>query len=116
MLSLKIQWRKKKKDTSPLFPGINEFKVYLGEIGVKQILENLLYSTSLVVHWLRFHVPNAGDIGWITGRGTRPHIPQLRVHRLQLRLSVAKEIKINIKKENNPRTSLVVQGLRICLP
>ena len=107
---------KKKKDTSLLFPGINEFKAYLGEIGVKQILENLLYRTSLVVQGLRLHVPNAGDTGWITGQGTRSHIPQLRVHRLQLRLSAAKEIKINIKKENNPRTSLVVPGLQICLP
>ena len=97
VLSLEIQWRKK-KDTFPLFPGISEFKVYLGERGVKQILEILLYRTSLVVQWLRLHVPNAGDTGWLSGQGTRSHIPQLRVHGLQLRLSAAREIKINIKK------------------
>ena len=27
--------------------------------------------TSLVVHWLRFHAPNAGSTEWIVGQGTK---------------------------------------------
>ncbi|TEA31481.1 hypothetical protein DBR06_SOUSAS44510002, partial [Sousa chinensis] len=40
---------------------------------------------SLVVQWLRLHTPNAGGPGLIPGRGTRPHMPQLRVRMLQLK-------------------------------
>ena len=42
--------------------------------------------TSLVVQWLKRHAPNAGRQGSIPGQGTRLHIPQLRVHMLQLKI------------------------------
>ena len=35
-------------------------------------------GTSLVVQWLRHHVPNAGGQGLISGQGTRSHMPQLK--------------------------------------
>ena len=31
-------------------------------------------GTSLVAQWLRFHTPNAGDPGLISGQGTRSHM------------------------------------------
>ena len=31
-------------------------------------------GTSLVAQWLRLHTPNAGDLGWIHGQGTRSHM------------------------------------------
>ena len=34
---------------------------------------------SLAVRWLRRHALNAGGLGLIPGRGTRYHMPQLRV-------------------------------------
>ena len=45
----------------------------------------ILSGTSLVVRWLRLCAPNAGGPGSIPGLGTRPHVPRLRAHRLQLR-------------------------------
>ena len=42
-----------------------------------------LLGTFLVVQWLRFHVHKAADSGSILGKGTRSHMPQLRVHKLQ---------------------------------
>lgn len=39
----------------------------------------------LVVPWLRFHNPNAGDPGLISGQGTGSHVPQLRFHVPQLK-------------------------------
>ena len=33
---------------------------------------------SLVVQWLRLHVPSAGGLGLIPGQGTRSHTRQLR--------------------------------------
>ena len=36
-------------------------------------------GTSLVVQWLRLHVPNAGALGSIPGQGTRSHMPQLMI-------------------------------------
>ena len=42
-------------------------------------------GTSLLVQWLRFLVSNAGGLGSIPGRGTRSHMPQLRVHMPQLK-------------------------------
>ena len=49
-----------------------------------------LYSstagTSLVVQWLRLQAPNAGGLGSMPGRGTRSHVLQLRVDRLQLKI------------------------------
>ena len=38
-----------------------------------------ILGTSLVVQWLRLHALNAQDPGSIPGRGTRSHMPQLRV-------------------------------------
>ena len=35
-------------------------------------------GTSLVVQWLRLHVPNAGGLGSIPGQGTRTHMSQPR--------------------------------------
>ena len=35
-------------------------------------------GTSLVVQWLRLCAPNAGGLGSIPGRGTRPYMPQLK--------------------------------------
>ena len=39
-------------------------------------------GTSLAIQWLRRHTPNAGSI---PDQGTRPHMPQIRVHIPQLR-------------------------------
>ena len=36
------------------------------------------FGTSLVVHWLRLHTPNAGALGSIPSQGIRSHMPQLR--------------------------------------
>ena len=38
----------------------------------------------------RTPAPNAGGLGSIPGQGTGSHMPQLRVHMLQLRPGVAK--------------------------
>ena len=35
-------------------------------------------ETALVVQWLGFHIPNAGDPALTPDQGTRPHMPQLR--------------------------------------
>ena len=35
--------------------------------------------TSLVAQWLRLCTPNAGDPGSIPGRGTRPHMQELKI-------------------------------------
>ncbi|TEA30779.1 hypothetical protein DBR06_SOUSAS4110247, partial [Sousa chinensis] len=35
---------------------------------------------SLVVQWLRLHVPNAGGLSLMPGQGTRSHMLQLRAH------------------------------------
>ena len=66
-------------------------------------------GTSLA-QWLRLHVPNAGDLGSISGRGTRSHMPQLRVHMLQLKIQSAatKTNQINKQKRLRP---VVVWGL-----
>ena len=45
---------------------------------------------SLVVWWLRLSASNSGDLGSVPGQGTRSHMPQLRVPRLQLKLGEAK--------------------------
>ena len=41
-------------------------------------LKNDSKGTSLVVHWLRLWVLNAGALGLIPGQGTRSHTPKLR--------------------------------------
>ena len=47
-------------------------------------------ETSLMVLWLRLHVPNAWGPGSIPSRGTRFHMLQLRVCMLHLRPGTAK--------------------------
>ena len=55
--------------------------------GEKEIvLKADLCGTPLAVQWLSFPTPNAGSLGWIPGPGTRSHMPQLRVHVLQLKI------------------------------
>ena len=44
-------------------------------------------GTSLVIQWLRFCIPNAGDSSMIPDQGTWSHMPQLRVHTLLLNIS-----------------------------
>ena len=46
--------------------------------------------TSLVAHWIRLHVPNAGGLGSIPGQGTRFHIPRLKTWLTALKPSAAK--------------------------
>ena len=53
----------------------------------------------MVVQWLRLCAPTAGGLGSIPGRGTRSHMPQLRVRIPQLRPSAAKKKK---KKKRAP--------------
>ena len=60
------------------------------------MLKNSPAGTSLVVQGLRLHAPNAGGLGLISGRGTRSHMLQLRVHMLQQKLQPNK-----LKKENS---------------
>ena len=56
------------------------------ENGEKEIvLKADLCGTSPAVQWLSFPTPNAGSLGWMPGPGTRSHMPQLRVHALQLK-------------------------------
>ena len=38
----------------------------------------IIPRTSLVVQWLRFHTPTAGNLGSYPGQGTRFHMPQPR--------------------------------------
>ena len=36
-----------------------------------------MYGTSLAIQWLKLHIPNAGGMGSIPGRGTNiPHVAQ----------------------------------------
>ena len=43
--------------------------------GCKEIIQ---LGTSLVVQWLRLHIPNAGGVGLIPGQGTKSHMSQLK--------------------------------------
>ena len=45
--------------------------------------KRIIGRTFLMVQWLRF--PVQGTWGLIPGRGTRSHVPQPRVHMLQLK-------------------------------
>ena len=51
----------------------------------RNVNENVYSGTSLVVQWLRLHIPNAGDPDSIPGQGIRAHMPQLRDHMPQLK-------------------------------
>ena len=48
--------------------------------------KNTYLETSLVIQWLRLRAPNAGGPGLILGQRNRPHMLQLRVHLLQLKI------------------------------
>ena len=52
----------------------------------------------LVVQWLRLHAPNAGGLGSIPDQGTKSHVPQWRVHMLQLRPTAAQQTNIKTKQ------------------
>ena len=47
--------------------------------------QRLAPGTSLVVQWLRLHVPNADSLGSIPDQVTRSRMPQLRVRLPQLK-------------------------------
>ena len=40
-------------------------------------------GVSLAAQWLMLHCARAGGLGSTPGEGTRPHMPQLRVHMSQ---------------------------------
>ena len=61
-------------------------------------ISSVLCGTPLVVQWLRLLAPKARAPGLIPDQGTRSHMPQRRVHMLQLRPSTAKQI--NDKNRN----------------
>ena len=42
-------------------------------------------GTPLMVQWLRLVLPTPGGLGLIPGQVSRSHVPQLRVHMLQLK-------------------------------
>ena len=47
-------------------------------------------GTSLLVQWLGFCTPNAGDLGLIPGKGTRSYMPQLKIPHATPRSGAAK--------------------------
>ena len=53
---------------------------------------NSISGTSLVVQWLRFCAPNAGDSGLVPSRGTGSHIPHVKVCMPQLKILHAAKI------------------------
>ena len=53
-----------------------------------------------MVQWLRLNAPNAGDLHLIHGQGTRSHMPKLRVHMVQLKISHA-PVKIEDPEGHN---------------
>ena len=64
--------------------------IHLVDICTKMTIKKNHLGTSLVAQWLRLWAPNAEGLGSIPGQGTGSHMPQLRVHMLQLRPGVAK--------------------------
>ena len=54
--------------------------------GLKTLEKKTQRGTALVVQWLRLRARNAGGPGSIPGQGTRPHMLQLSVHMLQLKI------------------------------
>ena len=55
-------------------------------------------GTSLVVQWLRFCTLRAGNLGSISGGGTRPHLPQLRVGMLELKRACVPQLRLGAAK------------------
>ena len=71
------------------FSGVpDSLKTFQEEYQLSSKISNT--ETSLMVHWLRFHTPNAGGLGSIPAQGTRFHMLQLRVCMPQLRPGTAK--------------------------
>ena len=54
---------------------INKILLY----GTGNYIQYPVIGTSLVVQELRLHTPNAGDLGSISGQGTRSHMPTLKI-------------------------------------
>ena len=42
------------------------------------VKSSVQHGTSVLVQWLRVHLPNAGSWDLIPGEGTRSHMPQLK--------------------------------------
>ena len=51
--------------------------------------------TSLVVHWLRFHAPNAGGSGSIPGQATRCYTLQLKITRAATKRSCTPQQRLS---------------------
>ena len=49
-----------------------------GKVSQRKCHLNAAWGTSLVVQWLRFQDPNAGELSSIPGQGTRSDRPQQR--------------------------------------
>ena len=64
-------------------------------------------GTSLVVQWLRFHVPNVSGIGLIPGQGTRSHIQKLGVHMPQLKTPKLKLGAVKLINKQQQRKTLL---------
>ena len=64
-------------------------------------------GTSLVVQWLRLWASNAGGPGSISGQGIRSHMPQLRVHKLQLK-NLMQRSQIDILKNKIKYTNELI--------
>ena len=77
-------------------------------------LKDSPWATSLVVQWLRLHVPNAGGPGSIPDQGTQSFMLQLRVCVPQLKLPhAATQAQHSQKKKKNHCGYYVGNGLCI---
>ena len=66
-------------------------------------------GTSLVVQWLRFCTLRAGNLGSISGGGTRPHLPQLRVGMLELKRACVPQLRLGAAKLKCPQGIFPIQ-------
>ena len=85
--NLKIHMEPQKTRNSQSNPEKEEQSLRHHTFWFQSILQS--YSnqgTSLVVQWLRLHIPSAERPGSIPGQGTRSHMPQLRVRVPQLKI------------------------------
>ena len=58
------------------------FSSLLAQLSFRKSLNKLktcIQGASLVVQWLRLHVPNTGGLGLTPGQGTRSHMPELNI-------------------------------------
>ena len=62
-------------------------------------------NTSVVVQWLRLHVPSEGVSGWIPGQGTRSHMLQLSKTQYS-QINILKEKYLCQNKKTNKQTLL----------